>query len=92
MTLQHQVQDVLDKLVATGAETGLQVAVHRQGHRVVEAVAGVADVTTGRPVTPQTSFFSFSTTKGVAALIAHLLVRARISTLSWGYANNRLDL
>jgi hypothetical protein len=28
MTLQHRVQDVLDELVATGAETGLQVAVH----------------------------------------------------------------
>jgi hypothetical protein len=28
MTLQHRLQDVLDELVATGAETGLQVAVH----------------------------------------------------------------
>ncbi len=35
MTLQHRVQDVLDELVATGAETGLQVAVHHRGHRVV---------------------------------------------------------
>jgi hypothetical protein len=26
MTLQHRVQDVLDELVVTGAETGLQVA------------------------------------------------------------------
>jgi CubicO group peptidase (beta-lactamase class C family) len=74
MTLQHRVQDVLDELVATGAETGLPIAVHHRGHRVVDAVTGVADVKTGRPVTPQTSFFSFSTAKGVAALIAHLLV------------------
>ncbi|RAY12936.1 serine hydrolase [Actinomadura craniellae] len=75
MTLQHRVQGVLDELVATGAETGLQVAVHHRGHRVVDVVAGVADGTTGRPVTSQTLFFSFSTAKGVAALIAHLLVR-----------------
>lgn len=75
MTLQQRVQDVLDELVAAGAETGLQVAVHHRGHRVVDVVAGVADGTTGRPVTPETSFFSFSTAKGVAALIAHLLVR-----------------
>ena len=75
MTLQHRVQDVLDELVANGAETGLQVAVHHRGRRVVDAVAGVADGTTGRPVTPETPFFSFSAGKGVAALIAHLLVR-----------------
>ncbi|TDD49332.1 class A beta-lactamase-related serine hydrolase [Nonomuraea terrae] len=76
MTLQRRVQDVLDELVAKGAETGMQVAVHHQGHRVVDAVAGVADSRTGRPVTPETLFFSFSTAKGVAALIAHLLVRS----------------
>jgi hypothetical protein len=74
-TLQRQVQTVLDELVASGAETGLQVAVHHRGDRVVDAVAGVADSTTGRPVTPDTPFFSFSTGKGVAALLAHLLVR-----------------
>lgn len=72
---QHQFQDVLDELVATGAETGLQVAVHHRGHRVVDAVAGLADGTTGRPVTAGTPFFSFSTAKGVAAVLAHLLVR-----------------
>lgn len=75
MTLQHRVQDVVDELVATGAETGMQVAVHHQGHRVVDVIAGVADSTTGRQVTPETLFFSFSTAKGMAALIAHLLVR-----------------
>lgn len=75
MTLQHRVQEVLDELVANGAETGLQVAVHHRGHRVVDAVAGVSDGATGRPVTPKTPFFSFSTAKGAAALIAHLLVR-----------------
>lgn len=60
MTLQRRVQDVVEELVATGAETGLQVAVHHRGHRVVDAVAGVADGTTGRPVTPQTVSSSWS--------------------------------
>ena len=74
MTLQHRIQYVLDELVASGTETGLQVAVDHRGHRVVDAVAGVADSRTGRPVGPETLFFSFSTGKGMAALIAHLLV------------------
>ena len=74
MTLQHRVQEVLDGLVAESAEIGLQVAVDHRGRRVVDAVAGVSDSGTERPVTPETLFFSFSTGKGLAALIAHLLV------------------
>ncbi|MCR1781940.1 beta-lactamase family protein [Nocardioides carbamazepini] len=74
MTLQRRCQEVLDDLVATGAETGLQVAVHDRGEQVVDAVAGVADSRTGRPVVPETPFFSFSAAKGVTALLGHLLV------------------
>lgn len=50
----------LDELVASGAERGLQVAVYRHGKRIVDAVAGVADPTTGRLVTADTPFFSYS--------------------------------
>lgn len=71
---QPKVQDVLDELVDTGAETGLQIAVHHHGSLVVDAVAGVADGRTGRRVTPQTPFFSFSAGKVMTSLIAHLLV------------------
>jgi CubicO group peptidase (beta-lactamase class C family) len=70
-----KVQDVLDELVGTGAETGLQVAVYHRGVLVVNAVAGVADSETGRAVTPETPFFSFSSGKTMTSLIAHLLVR-----------------
>lgn len=73
-SLQQRVQGVLDELVGTGAETGLQVAVYDRGTLVVDAVAGVADGRTGRGVTPETPFFSFSTGKVMASLIAHLLV------------------
>ncbi|MFE7441338.1 serine hydrolase domain-containing protein [Streptomyces chartreusis] len=71
---QQKVQGVLDELVDTGAETGLQIAAFHQGARVVDAVAGVADSRTGRRVTHGTPFFSFSAGKVMTSLIAHLLV------------------
>ncbi|MFE4214433.1 serine hydrolase domain-containing protein [Streptomyces sp. NPDC056853] len=74
-TLQPRIQGVLDELVGTGAETGLQVSVHHQGVQVVDAVAGAADSATGRRVAPDTLFFSFSAGKVMTSLIAHLLVR-----------------
>jgi CubicO group peptidase (beta-lactamase class C family) len=39
----------------------------------VDAVAGVADPSTGRPVTSDTPFFSYSIGKGVAATAVHVL-------------------
>jgi CubicO group peptidase (beta-lactamase class C family) len=56
--IQQQVQEAIDRLVESGAERGLQVAVYRDGEQVVDAVAGVADPTTGRPVTSDTLFFT----------------------------------
>jgi CubicO group peptidase (beta-lactamase class C family) len=70
---QERVQARIDELVASGAERGLQVAVYRDGELVVDAVAGVADPATGRPVTSDTPFFSFSIGKGVAATAVHVL-------------------
>lgn len=70
-TIQHVIQDTADKLVESGAEIGLQVAVYRHGELVADVVAGEA--APGRPVTSDTPFFSFSTGKGVAATVAHVL-------------------
>jgi len=51
--LQQQVQEAVDRLVESGAERGLQVAVYRDGEPVVDAVASVADRASRRPhVTP----------------------------------------
>ena len=61
-------------LVASGAETGLQVAVLQEGEVVVDAVAGLADPHTAAPVTADTLFFAASTAKGVATSVAHTLV------------------
>ncbi|HEY2062702.1 MAG TPA: serine hydrolase domain-containing protein [Amycolatopsis sp.] len=72
--LQQKIQRHLDELVGTGAETGLQVAVFRDGDPVVDAVAGTADPATGRPVTSGTPIFSFSTGKNITAVLTTLLV------------------
>ena len=65
---------MIGELVASGAETGLQVAVLHEGEVIVDAVAGLADPHTARPVTADTLFFAASTGKGVAAAVAHTLV------------------
>ncbi|MFL5803407.1 MAG: serine hydrolase domain-containing protein [Roseiflexaceae bacterium] len=80
--MQKQVQHAIDQLVESGAERGLQVAVYRHGDLVVDAVAGVADSATGRPVTSDTPFYSTSTGKGVTATVVHVL--AERGVLSYG--------
>lgn len=72
-TLQQQVQDSIDELVASGAEDGLQVCVVHDGHVLVDAVAGVADLRTGALATPGTLFFATSAGKGVASSVVHIL-------------------
>lgn len=67
------VQQLLDDLVASGEEVGLQVAAYVNGELVVDAWAGIADETTGQPVTGDTLFTSWSTTKGFAATCLHIL-------------------
>ncbi|GAA0949085.1 serine hydrolase domain-containing protein [Pseudonocardia zijingensis] len=65
---------LLDELVGSGAEVGVQVAVIRHGRTIVDAVRGVADPRTGAPVEPGTLFWAGSAAKGVAATVAHVLV------------------
>ncbi|WP_433604954.1 serine hydrolase domain-containing protein [Dactylosporangium sp. CA-139114] len=72
--IQQRVQRHIDSLVGTGAETGVQVAVYRDGALVVDAVAGSADPAAGRALTSGTPVFSFSTGKNMATTIAHALV------------------
>jgi CubicO group peptidase (beta-lactamase class C family) len=65
---------LLDELIDSGAELGLQVAVIRHGRTLVDAARGVADPRTAAPVEPGTLFWAGSTAKGVAASVAHVLV------------------
>jgi CubicO group peptidase (beta-lactamase class C family) len=71
--LQGQVQQAIDRLVESGTERGVQVAVYRDGEQLVDAVAGLADPAAGRPVDPGTVFYNYSVVKGATATIAHIL-------------------
>ena len=71
--LQRDVQEAIDKLVESGTERGIQVAVYRDGQQVVDAVAGVADPATGRPVDAGTVFYNYSIGKGATSTVAHIL-------------------
>ncbi|WP_342451946.1 serine hydrolase domain-containing protein [Streptomyces palmae] len=71
--MQKLVEEAIDQLVESGEELGIQVAVYQHGELVVDAVAGVADPDSGRPVTSKTPFYSASTGKGVTATVVHVL-------------------
>ena len=72
---------VLDALVAEFEKTalqgelfhGAQLAVYRRGVRVLEAGGGLARVRTRVPVTPESLFVMFSSTKGLAGLAMLML-------------------
>jgi len=72
--IQEQIQRHIDTLVGTGSESGVQVAVYRDGALVVDAVAGTADRAGGRPLTSDTPIFGFSIGKNMAATLAQMLV------------------
>jgi len=85
---QKQVQKAIDQLVDAGAERGLQVAVYRGPDLVVDAVAGIADPHSGRPVTPDTPFYNFSVVKAAAATVVHVLVERGL----FGYDTRIVEL
>ncbi len=71
---QEPLQAYLDQLVADGTERGVQLVVYLNGELVVDVVAGEIDPTSGTKVRSDTLFPAFSTTKGIAATLAHLMV------------------
>jgi CubicO group peptidase (beta-lactamase class C family) len=68
-----RVRDVLEGLVRSGAEAGVQVAAYLDGRLVVDAWAGLADEASQRPVDGETLFTGFSISKGVTATCVHIL-------------------
>lgn len=93
--MQKLVQDAIDEQVASGRETGVQVAVYRDGEQIVDAVAGVADPATGRPVESGTVFYTWSMGKAMTSTIVHRLVErgvfgydTRIASVWPAYAAN----
>jgi CubicO group peptidase (beta-lactamase class C family) len=71
--LRARVQRTVDGLVGSGREVGVQVAAYLRGALIVSAVAGLADERTGRAVTPDTPFFSYSTGQGLTSTVVHVL-------------------
>src|SRR5579859_568014 len=71
--INEAVQATLNELVGGGLERGLQVAAYLDGELVLDAWAGVADASTGRPVDGESLFVVFSCGKGVLATAVHLL-------------------
>jgi len=72
--VQAEIQAAAAGLVESGAETGLQVTVIKDGQVVADVAAGVADPRTGAAVRGDTLFYAASTAKGVASSVAHVLV------------------
>jgi CubicO group peptidase (beta-lactamase class C family) len=85
---QTRVQEAIDRLVDSGAERGIQVAVYRGPDLVVDTVAGIADPATGRLVTSDTPFYNFSIVKGAASTLAHILAERGL----FGYDTPVVDL
>ena len=71
--LQAAIEAAAAGLVAAGTETGLQVAVRRNGRVVADVTAGLADPQSGAEVQSGTLFYAVSAAKGVAASLAHVL-------------------
>lgn len=76
MTAQDKIQALIERQVEAGQQVGLQVAVYRSGDLVVEASAGTMGPDDERAVQADSLFLSFSSTKGVAALVLHQLADA----------------
>jgi CubicO group peptidase (beta-lactamase class C family) len=62
-----KVQNLLEQLIESGKEIGLQVAAYLDGQLVIDVCAGVADPATGRTVEKDTLFAAASCTKGITA-------------------------
>ena len=86
--IQTRIQEAADGLVQSGAERGLQVAVYRNGEQIADAVAGIADPETGRPVASDTPFYCYSVGKGATSTVAHVLVERGL----FGYDTPVVDL
>ncbi len=71
--LQYAIQALLDELVESGEEIGLQAAVYVDGELVVDCVAGWSSRERDMLVANDTLFTIYSATKGVIASAVHKL-------------------
>jgi CubicO group peptidase (beta-lactamase class C family) len=74
---QKRIQGLLDTLVTSGEERGVQVCVYQNGVQIVDASAGTTGGQAPRSVDRDTLFPIFSTMKGIMATAVHILADAR---------------
>ncbi len=67
------VQQLIDQQIASGQQIGVQVCAYVHGEKVIDVVAGTRGPNDPRPVEADSLFLSFSTTKGITALVLHQL-------------------
>jgi CubicO group peptidase (beta-lactamase class C family) len=63
-----EVERLFDEQIEGGQHPGAALAVYRNGHLVLNCTGGIADAESGRPVTAETIFVLFSSTKPLASL------------------------
>lgn len=66
-----RVVDVFATMLEDGEHPGAQLAVYRDGELVIELVGGTHH--DGTPLSPESLFPVYSTTKGLAAMVVHML-------------------
>ena len=69
----EQVQDLFTHQIESGLHPGAGLAVYRYGKLVLDVYGGLADSRTGRPVSADTMFVLFSSTKPLAAACLYIL-------------------
>ena len=67
------VRELFQDQIAKGLHPGAALAVYRNGNLVLDLVGGQADAETGKPVTQDTMFVLFSSTKPLAASCLYIL-------------------
>ncbi|MCL2052624.1 MAG: beta-lactamase family protein [Lachnospiraceae bacterium] len=72
--IQKEMKNKLEEMIKDGREIGMQLCVYHQGELVVNTYAGIINTESKIPVTEQTLFPAFSTTKGFASTLLHILV------------------
>lgn len=68
-----RVAELLQQQIADGQQIGVQVCAYLDGKPVVDTWAGNMGPRDDRPVAADSLFSSFSTTKGVASTLLHIL-------------------
>jgi CubicO group peptidase (beta-lactamase class C family) len=71
--LNAKVHALLEQQAAAGWQRGVQVCAYLRGEPIVDTWLGVMGPKDPRPVGPDTLFSVFLTTKGIAALLVHIL-------------------